>query len=113
MPMIYHLAREADWTTAAGTSRYEGGTADRKDGFIHFSTEAEIATSARLYCRGLTDLLLIAVEADNLSAALKWESSRDGKLFPHLYGALDPAQAAWAKPLPLGADGHHVFPPLD
>lgn len=113
MPTIYHLARNADWTAALEADRYEGGDADKRDGFIHFSTAADIAASARLYCRGLPDLMLIAVETETLGARLKWEASRDGKAFPHLYGALDPADALWARSLPLGPEGDHIFPDLD
>ncbi|HAA93953.1 MAG: glutathione S-transferase [Rhodospirillaceae bacterium] len=113
MPTIYHLAREADWKSALRSRRYEGGLADKNDGFLHFSSAEEIETSAELYCKGLADLLLIAVEAESLGDNLKWEMSRDNKAFPHLYGVLDPAHALWAKPLPLDADGNHIFPPLD
>ena len=57
-------------------------------------------------------LLLVAVEPAALGDRLRWEKSRGGDLFPHVYGTIDPAESAWVKPLPLGADGAHVFPAL-
>ena len=113
MSTIYHLAHKANWEAAAQTGRYAGGPTDAQDGFIHFSVAAEIETSAALYCQGMSDLLLIAVESKKLGPALKWEKSRDGISFPHLYGDLDTTLVEWAKLLPLGKDGRHAFPPLD
>jgi uncharacterized protein (DUF952 family) len=72
----------------------------------------QITESARRHRAGQTGLVLIAVEAAPLGARLKWEPSRAGVLFPHLYGPLDPAEAASVDPLPLGPDGEHLFPPL-
>jgi uncharacterized protein (DUF952 family) len=113
MVLIYHLARKADWAASEQTGAYDGGATDKRDGFIHFSTAAEIEISAGLYCKGLTDLLLIAVESTSLGAELRWETSRDGKSFPHVYGAIQPEHVVSVTPLPLGADGRHEFPQLD
>jgi len=73
----------------------------------------QIAESARRHRAGEAGLVLIAVESDRLADRLKWEKSRGGALFPHLYGALDPAEAGSVRPLPLGPNGEHLFPPLD
>lgn len=113
MPVIYHLAREAGWRDAERSGTYAGTAEDRADGFLHFSTGAQIAESAAKHRRGETDIVLVAVEADSLGAALRWEPARGGALFPHLYGALPLASVLWSKPLPLGDDGLHRFPPLD
>ena len=113
MPVIYHLARRKDWDAAAATGTYAGTADDMRDGFIHFSTADQVAESAARHRRGEEDLLLVAVDGDSLGAALRWEKSRGGALFPHLYSALPCTAVLWTKPLPLGDDGLHRFPPLD
>jgi uncharacterized protein (DUF952 family) len=113
MPVIYHLARDADWRTAADCGEYAGGQQDREDGFIHFSTAAQVADSAARHRAGEPDILLVAVEAGVLGESLKWEAGRKGAPFPHLYGPLRMSAVLWAKPLPLGTDGRHAFPRLD
>ena len=85
---------------------------DLEDGFIHFSTAAQAPETAARHFAGQADLLLIAVEADALGSALRYEVSRGGALFPHLHAPLPLSAVRWAKPLPLGADGRHVFPEL-
>ena len=85
---------------------------DRRDGFIHFSTGAHVAETAAKHFAGQSDLLLVSVDATRLDNRLKWEPSRGGALFPHLYGDLDVAAVTRVEPLPLGPDGRHVFPPL-
>ena len=82
------------------------------DGYIHFSTGEQVAETAARHFAGAADLVLVAVAAAALGPALKWEPSRGGALFPHLYGALPLDAVLWVKPLPLGADGRHVFPEL-
>jgi uncharacterized protein (DUF952 family) len=113
MSVIYHLAREAEWRAAERSGRYDGAADDRRDGFLHFSTAEQVAESAARHRRGEADIVLVAVAADGLGAALRWEPSRGGALFPHLYGTLPLAAVLWAKPLPLGDDGLHRFPSLD
>ncbi|MEZ5666718.1 MAG: DUF952 domain-containing protein [Alphaproteobacteria bacterium] len=110
--MIYHLARQGDWAAAQGGGGYGGGAQDRRDGYIHFSTAAQIVESAAKHRAGEPDLLLLAVDEARLGDALRWEASRGGALFPHLYGTLAPDAVAWTAPLPLGPDGRHVFPAL-
>ncbi|MCC2108816.1 MAG: DUF952 domain-containing protein, partial [Hyphomicrobiales bacterium] len=82
---------------------------DLADGFIHFSTAAQVAETAAKHFAGQTDLLLVAIDGATLGDALKWEPSRGGALFPHLYAPLDPRAAISVRPLPLGADGAHDF----
>ena len=110
--MIYHMCPAETWEEAVASGRYAGTADDRRDGFIHFSTADQIAESARRHRAGQAGLVLVAVEAARLGNRLRWEPSRGGELFPHLYGPLDPGEAASVTPLPLGADGNHRFPPL-
>jgi len=83
-----------------------------RDGFIHFSSATQVRDTATRYFAEAEDLMLIAVDADALGDALKWEVSRGGDLFPHLYGELPLAAVLWVRPLPLGIDQQHVFPEL-
>lgn len=108
---LYHLARRAEWEAAQATGFYYGSADDRRDGFMHFSTAEQVVESAGRHRAGETDTLLIVVP-EAAVAPWRWEPARSGALFPHLYGAL-PIQAVVAiHELPLGPDGHHVFPPL-
>src|SRR6266705_2465552 len=110
--MIYHMCRAEEWAAAVKSGTYRGSSQDLADGFIHFSTPAQIVESARRHRAGQDGLLLVAVDSDQLGDRLKWEKSRGGDLFPHLYGPLDPAESASVRPLLLGPDGLHVFPEL-
>lgn len=100
------------WAAAVAAGSYEGTADDRRDGFIHFSTAAQLPESARRHRAGQAGLVLVAVEAARLGDRLRWEEARNGDRFPHLYGPLLPAEVADVTPLPLGSDGNHVFPPL-
>jgi uncharacterized protein (DUF952 family) len=113
MSVIYHLARHSEWRAAERRGRYDGTADDIRDGFLHFSTAEQVAESAARHRRGETGILLVAADADRLGDALRWEPSRGGALFPHLYGALPLDAVRWTAPLPLGADGLHRFPSLD
>ena len=84
-----------------------------RDGFIHFSTAAQVKETAAKHFAGQSGLVLLRLDSEKLGSALKWEASRGGALFPHLYGPLDVAAVSRADPLPLKADGSHEFPPLD
>jgi uncharacterized protein (DUF952 family) len=110
---IYHMCRRAEWQAAEARGVYHGSSQDAADGFIHFSTAAQIAESAARHRAGQADLVLLAVDPERLGAALRWEPARGGQLFPHLSGPLPLAAVVEVQPLPLGADGRHVFPPLD
>ena len=110
--MIYHMCPAETWQAAVRAGAYYGTADDLRDGFIHFLTADQVAESARRHRAGEAGLVLIAVESARLGDRLRWEKSRNGWLFPHLYGVLDPAEAADVEPLPLGPDGEHAFPPL-
>jgi uncharacterized protein (DUF952 family) len=110
--MIYHMCREAEWCAAETTGSYPGSSQDLADGFIHFSTAAQIVASAARHRAGQRDLVLLEVDPAGLGAALRWEKARGGELFPHLYGALPCASVRHVSKLPLGGDGRHVFPAL-
>jgi uncharacterized protein (DUF952 family) len=109
---IYKICPQGLWREAQECGVFRGAAIDLKDGFIHFSTAEQVAETAARHFAGAGDLLLIAVDAEALGGALRWEPSRGGALFPHLYGALPLAAVRWAKPLPLGSDGRHAFPEL-
>lgn len=110
--LIYSIARRADWLVAQQRGGYAGSDDDRRDGFIHFSTAAQVRESCRRHRAGQCDLVLLAVDPDALGDALRWEPSRGGTLFPHLYAELSVAAVVAVHDLPLGPDGEHVFPPL-
>lgn len=109
--IIYHMCRQTEWDAALASGAYPGSSQDAADGFIHFSTAAQVEESAAKHRAGQTRLVLLAVDAARLGPALKWEPSRGGQLFPHLYGVLPVDAVLLADPLPLGPDGRHVFPP--
>jgi len=89
---------------------FRGSAHDIRDGFIHFSTAGQVAETAAKHFAGQHDLLLVRVESEKLGDRLKWEPSRGGALFPHLYGDLAAAEVSGVDPLPLGPDGKHRFP---
>jgi uncharacterized protein (DUF952 family) len=107
MTLIYKIVAEPVWRAAGPVFR--GAGVDLSDGFIHFSTLTQAAATAARHYAGQGDLLLVAVDAARLGDALKWEVSRGGELFPHLYGDLPHSAVSWARPLPLKADGNHDF----
>jgi uncharacterized protein (DUF952 family) len=111
--IIYHMAHRADWLAAQSSGQYAGSPDDLRDGFIHFSTAAQVARSAAKHRAGQRDLLLLRVDAARLGPALRWEASGSGETYPHLYGTLPVEAVARVDALPLGEDGRHVFPPLE
>jgi len=108
--MIYKICAAAEWAAAERAGFYGGAAVDTRDGFIHFSTAEQVRETAAKHFAGTQDLVLVAVNDRQLGPALKWEVSRGGALFPHLYGPLPLTAVANVAPLPLGADGRHVFP---
>ena len=85
---IYKLCPRALWQEAERAGRFDGAPVDRADGFIHFSTAEQLQETADRHFRGEPDLLVVAVDAASLGAELRWEASRGGALFPHLYASL-------------------------
>ncbi len=110
--MIFHICSRTAWETAAREGRYDGSDLDRRDGFIHFSAADRVRQTAALHLRGIDGLVLIGVEPDALGASLRWEESRDGVRFPHLYAPLAVTKDVKDWDLPVGRDGFHVFPPF-
>jgi len=108
---IYHMCMRAEWRAAEAEGAYRGSSQDAADGFIHFSARDQVAASAAKHRAGQDGLVLLSVDAGALGTALKWEPSRGGALFPHLYGALPVAAVTAVDDLPLDSGGRHVFPP--
>ncbi len=107
--LIYKIAPAALWREAEAAGVFTGAPVDLQDGYIHFSTAEQTVETAAKHFRGQVDLLLIAIEADQLGPALKWEVSRGGQLFPHLYGTLPVSAAASVSSIPIKPDGFHDF----
>jgi uncharacterized protein (DUF952 family) len=112
MTTIYKICSAELWREAQRAGLFRGAPLDQRDGFIHFSSAGQVAETAAKHFAGAIDQVLVAVEGGSMGEALKWEPSRGGDLFPHLYGALSLDAVLWVKPLPLGADGRHIFPEL-
>lgn len=110
---IYKICPRALWQEAERDGLFSGSAADRADGYIHFSGAEQVAETAARHFRGQDDLVLVAVDAEALGEALRWEPARGGALFPHLYRPLPVAAALWVKTLELGPDGTPVLPRLD
>ncbi len=113
MATIYKICEQALWREAESDGLFLGTEADERDGFIHFSTAAQLAETAAKHFAKKSHLVLVAVDAEMLGLSLIWEHSRGGDLFPHLYGALPLAAVRWARPLPDEVDGRRVIPELD
>jgi len=101
---IYKILPRQDWLAAQAARLYEGSSLDRQDGFIHFSTAQQAQETATRHFAGQADLVVLEIEGDDLGPALRWEASRGGALFPHLYGTLDSALVRAVVEAPLGAD---------
>ena len=105
MTRVYKIVDRSAWETARVAGRFDGSAVDLADGYIHLSTAAQASETARRHFAGQDDLVVLAVDADQLVPDLRWEPSRGGDLFPHLYAPLlaDHVVAVW--PAPLGVDG--------
>lgn len=109
MLYIYKIFREPEWLALQSQGQTAGAPIDLADGFVHFSTSEQVAETAAKHFAGEANLILLALDPDQLGDALKWEPSRGGALFPHLYRNLQRNEVVWAKPLPL-IDGVHALP---
>ncbi len=107
---IYKIFLKSQWAEFDTKGQTDGAPVDLADGFIHFSTAAQAGETAAKYFADIDGLMLIAFEAEQMGDALKWEPSRGGDLFPHLYRPLQRDEVLWAKPL-LFKNGAHIFPP--
>ena len=108
--LIYKIFRADEWAALQAQGETLGAPVDIADGYVHFSTAAQARETAAKHFAGEDDLTLLALDADALGEALKWEPSRGGALFPHLYRPLRLSDVLWDVPLPL-VDGTHHFPP--
>jgi|SRR5579871_1817843 len=109
MTLIFKIVSTTEWSAAEAAGAFTGAGVDRSDGYIHFSTAEQSAETAAKWFAGRDDLTLVAVDSGALGDALRWEPSRGGALFPHLYGDLPIAAVRWTRPLPLGPGGLHEF----
>jgi uncharacterized protein (DUF952 family) len=107
--LVYKIFRRPEWDHLCARGRTQGAPVDLADGYIHLSTAAQVTETAARHFAGESDLVLVALDTDALGAALRWEPSRGGALFPHLYREMVLADVVWDKSLPLGAAGH-IFP---
>jgi uncharacterized protein (DUF952 family) len=106
---IYKIATVEQWRTAERTGVFQGAPIDLADGFIHFSTAAQVGETLAKHFAGQRDLLLVVVDADQFGDALRWEVSRGGQHFPHLYAPLPVAAASRVAAIPVDASGAHVL----
>lgn len=107
--LIFKIFRRPEWEAFRAAGSTDGAPVDLADGYIHLSTADQVMGTAEKHFAGISDLVLVAFEADAMGAGLKWEASRGGALFPHLYRPLRIDEVVWDKSLPLGATGH-IFP---
>lgn len=110
MGLVFKICGEDEWRRAEREKVFRGSAVDLRDGFIHFSTAEQLAETAAKHFAGRADLLLIAVDADALGEKLRFEPSRGGALFPHLYGELSLSAVRFVEPMPLGENGLHLLP---
>ncbi|MGB8278623.1 MAG: DUF952 domain-containing protein [Methylovirgula sp.] len=110
MNLIFKIVPEQLWREAEAQGAFKGSAVDQADGFVHFSTAEQARETAAKHFAGQDDLLLVAIDPEKLGEALRYEPSRAGALFPHLYAPLPFTAVAWVKVLPLGEDGQHIFP---
>lgn len=108
---VFKLLRAAEWEAFAAQGRLAGSPLDLADGYVHLSTAAQAQETARRHFSGEEGLRLVALDEGRLAPDLRWEPSRGGDLFPHLYRAMHESDVLWSTPLPL-VDGRHEFPPL-
>jgi uncharacterized protein (DUF952 family) len=111
--VVFKIAVAGEWAAAEAAGVFMGASVDRADGFIHFSTAEQAPETAAKWFAGRGDLTLAAIDAEALGKDLRWEPSRGGALFPHLYGPLPMSAVVWSRPLPLGPNGAHVFGSLE
>jgi uncharacterized protein (DUF952 family) len=112
MTTIYKICPAELWAAAEKDGLFRGAPVDLEDGYIHFSTAAQVAETAARHFKGQDGLLIVAIASERLGPALRFEPARSGDLFPHLYGPLDLKAVVSVLPLPLGPDGRHQFPVL-
>lgn len=110
--LVYRLCHRDDWRAAERAGAFTGGADDVRDGFIHLSSADQVEDSARRHYAGVRPLMLLAVDGARVSGDLRWEPSRGGALFPHLYGTIPLEAVLSALPLSEDGEGNPIFPPL-
>ncbi|MEM6635510.1 MAG: DUF952 domain-containing protein [Pseudomonadota bacterium] len=108
--LVFKIFRQSEWNDFATVGTTRGAAIDLSDGYIHLSTSTQVAETAEKHFGGAEDLILLAFDPDALGAALRWEKSRGGQDFPHLYRSLSIDEVIWTSPLPLDDVGRHIFP---
>ena len=108
--LVYKILTQSQWRDALAVGSFAGSPDDMRDGFIHLSTGPQLSETVRRYFSNQPDLVLLAFEQRGFGDALRWEPSRGGALFPHLYAPLPAANALWVRPLPLDDGGVPVLP---
>lgn len=107
--LIFKIFRSDEWAALRADGHSVGAPVDVADGYVHFSTAAQAAETAAKHFSGEEGLFLLACESEPMGNDLRWEVSRDGAKFPHLYRELRLNDVTWAQPLPI-IDGKHEFP---
>lgn len=110
MVQVYKILRQDEWMAAQATGVFRGSSDDLRDGFIHFSAGPQLLGTAEKYFAGERNLVLLAVDDAAMGETMRWEVSRGGQKFPHLYGDLPLDRALWARPILREANGGFVFP---
>jgi uncharacterized protein (DUF952 family) len=107
---MYKVVTADQWATAQQQGEFHGAAIDLQDGYIHFSTAAQVRETVSKHFAGRMNLLLVGIDAETLGDELRWEPSRGGELFPHLYANLPLTNVVSINDLPIGNDGLHIFP---
>jgi len=108
--IIFKVVSADQWTIAQKQGEFRGAEIDLTDGYIHFSTAQQVEATVEKHFAGQPGLILVGVDSEKLGDALKYEPSRGGDLFPHLYGSLNLEAVVSVAELPIGKDGKHIFP---
>jgi uncharacterized protein (DUF952 family) len=108
--LIFKIFQQQEWREASCCGHYDGSDKDRQDGFLHFSTRPQLLGTLQKWYATATDLIVVAVEADTLGPNLRWEPSRNGAFFPHLYGPLPLSAALCVAPIARDAAGNFILP---
>jgi len=109
--IIYKICHNLEWQAAQAPKVFRGTAKDKEDGFLHFSTGAQVPGTLTRFYADATDLMLVAVESDLLGDRLKWEPASDGQTYPHLHGPLDLSAVRWNVPIPRKPNGAFALPP--
>jgi uncharacterized protein (DUF952 family) len=113
MTTVYKVLSTEIWEMAKISGVFRGSAVDLRDGFVHFSAKDQLAETLHKHFAGAADLLLLYIRSEQIADNLRWEPSRGGALFPHLYAPLPVAAVHRVEPLRLDPNGTHILPQLD